>query len=546
MLLQEELLWLQKSRNDWLKHSDNNTRFFHTSTLVRRRRNKVGFLIDDSGQRVENAEHLKILDLNFYKDLFTEDPNAGGDFLKGCFPTLGTGTKQRLGARFTLEETRNALKMMGSLKALGPDGFHPIFFKETWESTGTALHGFAQKILESGEIPSEAAEILVVLIPKEEHPTNIRSFRPISLCNVTMKVVARMVVSRLKEILGDGISSMQVAFVPGRQSCDNYIICQEVVHSLRFTSAKSVGMIVKLDLEKAYNRLEWRFIEETLLDADIPVRLVQVILNMLRSSSCKLLWNGESMESFKPTRGLRQGDPLSLYIFVLCMQRLSSWIQREVSLRRWRPLKAARGGEVVSHLLFADDILLFTEATVDQVDCILDGLNKFCKASGHKINTGKSSVFFSPNIAEDAAQNLSAKLGIKQSADLGVYLEQNVQHQGHSNRANSRLLERVRGRLDGWKSKTLSLAGRLTLAKSVINSMGVFQMQVQRLPTYAHKKLDSYVKSCVWGDSEHSKKTHLLSWETLCKPKENGGFGMKRAADMNKALLAKLCWRMMT
>lgn len=144
--------------------------------------------------------------------------------------------------------------------------------------------------------------------------------------------------------------------------------------------------MLKLDLEKAYDRLDWNFVEETLLNASIPYRVVRAIMRILQGSSCRELWNGESTEAFMSTRDLQQGDPLSPYIFVICIQRLGSWIQQELDRGRWRPLKTSRGGPAVSHLFFADDILLFAEATEAQVECILDGINRFCKASRQRIN----------------------------------------------------------------------------------------------------------------------------------------------------------------
>lgn len=112
--------------------------------------------------------------------------------------------------------------------------------------------------------------------------------------------------------------------------------------------------------------------------------------------------------------------------------------------------------------------------------------------------------------------------------------------------ANSKRLEKVRGKLDGWKAMCLSTAGRITLTKSVINSMGVFQMQVQKMPAGVHKALDKYVGKCVWGEFESAKKVHLVSWEIMCRSMEQGGMGLRCAEGMNMALVAKLCWRLLT
>lgn len=198
--------------------------------------------------------------------------------------------------------------------------------------------------MKGGDIPPKVTEALLVLIPKVQKPSSIRNFRPISLCNTSIKLVNNMIINRLKQVLCDLISPAQASFIPGRQSINNVVTCQEVIHSLRHTKARKGGMVLKLDLEKAYDRMEWSFFEETLRDASLPTLMIDVIMMILQQSSCRLLWNGESSDKIRPPRGLRQGDPLSPYLFVLCMERLSQWISKKVEEGRWRPLQVSRGG----------------------------------------------------------------------------------------------------------------------------------------------------------------------------------------------------------
>lgn len=170
--------------------------------------------------------------------------------MRGCFPLLSEATQEKLAADFTLEDTKKVVMKMGLLKAPRLDDFQLVFFKKMWEKTCQPLHKISSDILEGGRTLSEATEVLLVLSPKEEQPSNIISFRPISLCNVTVKVISRIIVDRLKGILGEIISPNQASFIPGRQSCDNFIICQELVHSMNYTKERRGGMIIKLDLEK--------------------------------------------------------------------------------------------------------------------------------------------------------------------------------------------------------------------------------------------------------------------------------------------------------
>lgn len=235
---------------------------------------------------------------------------------------------------------------------------------------------------------------------------------------------------------------------------------------------------------------------------------------------------------------------MSLYLFVLCMDMLSQWINPKVAEGVWKPLQASRGAPRVSHLMFADDIIFFAQATTDQVDCIRDGLHQFCGASGQSVNLHKSSMFFSPNQSEQQSSLLSLRMGIPKAKELGVYLGHQLVHHGNNKRVFDGLLQRVRQRLQGWKSKCLSRAGRITLAQTVINSMVVYQMQFQKLLVSVHKELDKSVRRCVWRSTEEKRELHLISCDVLCRPKVRRGVGLKCSVAMDKSSLSKLAWRL--
>lgn len=305
VLRQEEVLWMQQSRVDWLRLGDSNTKFFHTTTLVRRRRNKVRMLKDEFGQWVEDAERLKNLAVDYYDHLFKSENKECGELISGRFPNVGEEIKMEMQAETSEEDIRRALRGMAPYKAPGPDGYQVVFFKETWAITGSATTSFVKGIMEGGDIPGEATQALLVLIPKGEHPTSIRDFRPLSLCNTVYKLVAKVIVGRLKEAWKLLISPYQASFVHGRQSIDNVILCQEFVHSMKRKKARKGSVIIKLDLEKAYDRLEWPFIEQTLIDARLLDSLVSVIMKMVTLGTCRLLWNGEVTDVIMPSKGLR-------------------------------------------------------------------------------------------------------------------------------------------------------------------------------------------------------------------------------------------------
>lgn len=222
------------------------------------------------------------------------------------------------------------------------------------------------------------------------------------------------------------------------------------------------------------------------------------------------------------SRGLRQGDPLSPYLFVLCMECLGHWIGEKLEEGRLKPLKATRNGPGMSYLFFADDLLFFSEAMVDQVGYLMEGLRIFCRASGQKVNFNKSSMFFSLNMPVETAVALSEGVGIPRTCHLGKYLGHHLLHHGRNRDAHMDLVELIK-RMEGWKLRCLSRAGRLTLAQSVLGSIPIFYMQMERLSAWVHKELDRAMRRCVWGKRDGSRGVHMLGWEGLTKPKRLGG-----------------------
>lgn len=218
-----------------------------------------------------------------------------------------------------------------------------------------------------GSFDSALSETLVALIPKVDVPKTFRELRPISLCNVVYKIITKVLVLRLRGCLQEIVGPLQSSFIPGRGTTDNAIILQEVVHFMRAKRKRSKNVIFKLDLEKAYDRVDWRFLEDTLKEFGFPPQTIALIMFCITSSSLSLIWNGTRLPSFRASSGLRQGDPLSPYLFVLCMERLAHMIQHEVGAGRWKPVTISQGGPGITHLFFANDVLLFAKAEVAQI-----------------------------------------------------------------------------------------------------------------------------------------------------------------------------------
>mgnify|MGYP003361698220 CR=1 FL=1 len=142
------------------------------------------------------------------------------------------------------------------------------------------------------------------------------------------------------------IAPTHCSFIPGRGTTDNIVVVQEAIHSFANKTGKVGHMILKIDLEKAYDRISWDFLRWVLMDIGMPSPLIQLIMFCITSTEMNVLWNGELTSDFKPTRGLRQGDPLSPSFFVLCLQKLEDMIDEAVNLGVWKPISLSQGGPV--------------------------------------------------------------------------------------------------------------------------------------------------------------------------------------------------------
>ncbi|CAN0870549.1 Putative ribonuclease H protein At1g65750 [Linum grandiflorum] len=543
-LRQEELLWLQKSRNEWNVDGDRNTKFFHLTTLRRRARNRITCLKDNSGLWVTNTEDLVQLAVSYFSE-FYRDNQIGTTLPIEMVVTLLPCQAARLARPILIDEVWNAVREMGPLKAPGVDGFQPIFYQKCWEVVGVPLANFVANVFREPERIRAVNETLLVLIPKIARPSLITHFRPISLCNVSYKVVTKCIANRLKGLMSHLVHPSQTSFVPGRHITDNIIIMQEVVHSMHGRKGKIGQMVLKIDLAKAYDKISWKFVEETLNLAGIPNPMVSLIMECISTVSFRILWNGGATDSFVPGRGLRQGCPLSPYLFTLCIERLSQLIRLEEDSGSWKSIELARRATKLTHIFFADDLVLFGEASTAQARVVTEVLDKFCLASGQTVSKEKSCVYFSKNVSNDLADCICVELGIARTANLGRYLGMPVIHGRPVKGDYEFILDNIDRRLAGWKAKTLSLAGRVTLATSVLNAIPSFAMQTVALPDQICVAIDKKIRSFVWGSTQEQRKIHLISWDSICRPKDQGGLGLRSARELNKAYILKVAWGLM-
>ncbi|GJR29224.1 RNA-directed DNA polymerase, eukaryota [Tanacetum coccineum] len=464
----------QKAKVNWAIEGDENSKFFHG--VINKRRSQLAIR---------------------------------GVFVSGDWYTNPSKVKEafydHFAARFK-QPSRSRLKLsMPFPNRLSPDQVGDL-------DNDISLDEIRKAVWDCGESKSPGGNSsFIALIPKVMDAKFVSDFRPISLIGSVYKVVTKILANRLATVISDLVSNTQSAFVANRQILDGPFILNEVLAWCK--RKRKQALVFKVDFAKAYDSVRWDFLLDVLLAFGFGPKWCQWIRGIFSSNMASILVNGSPTSEFPIFSGLKQGDPLAPFLFILVMESLHLSVSRAVNDGIFKGLHIT-GTTSLSHLFYADDAVFIGEWSSENLDNLLVILRCFQFASGPSINVNKSHL-------------------------LGVGVPLDIVHQGASRIG----CEKVHARLSKWKVKTLSIGGRLTPLKSVLGAVPIYNMSLYKAPKSVLHEMERLRNNFFnGGDSQNSKIT-WVAWAKVLSSKKNGGLGVSIFFALNRALILKWVWR---
>ena len=301
---------------------------------------------------------------------------------------------------------------------------------------------------------------IIALVPKGPNPSSMHDYRPISCCNTIYKCISKIIVARIKRCIPDIICPAQTAFVQGRSIADNILLTQELMKNYH-SNVSPPKCALKIDLEKAYDSIRWGCIMDILTAMGTPTNMLRCIMACITSPKFSICINGELTGFFASKRGLRQGDPLSPFLFLIAMEAFSRSLSKATLHPRFDFHPKCKGINL-SHICFVDDIFIFAKGNATSVEIIMDELAKFEAFSGMQVNKQKSAVFLvgvNDNVKATILNMTGFSIGSLPVKYLGVPLISTKL--SHSDCIP--LMDKMMARIQSWTSRSLSFAGRMQL-----------------------------------------------------------------------------------
>ena len=414
--------------------------------------------------------------------------------------------------KINLEECGLALSHLANNKSPGSDGFPADFYKFFWPDIKLYILDSYNHSFKIGKLSIDQRRGILTLIPKKDKDLRyLKNWRPLSLLNTDYKILTKILSTRLQDVINDLVSYDQNGYIKGRYIGENIRTISDIIEYTKET--KTTGIIALLDFEKAFDTVQWKFLEKSLKTfnfGDTFVKWIKIIYNDI-SSCC--LNNGNSTSFFKIGRGIRQGCPISALLFILVVEILAVKIRSESKIKG-----ITVGKKEIKITQLADDTTLFLH-DINSLDNVFKILDCFYKVSGLKLNKTKTEIFYLGNTNHRPNIDYDIKIVTNSFKALGFYFSNDIDEMVNLN-LNERhsSFKRV---LNMWSQRDLSLKGKITILKSLALPQLTYVTNALPIPDKFIKEVDCDIRKCVW-----SGKPDKIKACTLVSDIKNGGLKM--------------------
>ena len=506
-----------RSKIRWIEHGEKPTKYFFN--MERRNYNKktITELTVAGGTTISKEDDILVEIRSFYENLYNTDLGDDStslfqdftDTLKTKLPKLSEDQRDVIEGKLTLEECRKALMSLRCGKSPGEDGFTVEFYKFFFELLGREFLDSINASYDQNELSISQRRGVITLIPKEDaNLKDLSNWRPITLLNVDYKIASKAIATRIEKVLPLLINSNQTGFVKGRYIGENIRVINDILEQ---TKAQDIpGILLLLDFRKAFDTLEWGFIQNTLDLFNFGSNIKQWVKTFYNNTESSVLHNGFTTNYFKLSRGVRQGCPLSPYLFILGAEILAARVRLE---RNIEGITIFKTEHKISQ--FADDTSLFLK-NIDSITNAIEILRLFGNISGLKLNLGKTKAIWLGSWRHKENKPLGLNWTKEPVRALGIFISYNEQENDKKNVAKK--IDNLNIKLDIWRGRKLSLFGKCLIVKTLGISQIVYSTSMLDISPNDTSRIKKSIFSFIWN-----KKPDKIKRNIMCQDYANEG-----------------------
>ena len=491
-----------RSRAPWSEEGERNIQYFEQLLKTNKKKSMISEIYDKDGNKVTDKNEVLRVIKTFYEKLYSQRDNVIGNDSRELFfkdmKSLCEDSKRNCEGKVTNAECYKALKELKWNKSPGNDGFTAEFYCTFWPVLGDLLVNALNETFERGLLSNSQRQGVITLIEKDgKDNLQVKNYRPITLLNVDYKILSKVLAKRVKEILGEIIHFDQIGYIKNRNIGEAVRLIDDMFF---FSINQSIGFLGAVDFEKAFDSVSHEFILKVLKKFGFGDDFCTWIKILYRDISSCVMNGGHSTGYFSIGRGVRQGDPLSPYIFVMAIEILTMCIRNDKNVRGIK-----LGETEIKQVLYADDITLFLKDTdsVKRVKMIFDD---FEKISGLKVNNDKTNFMW---LGKD--NELPGPIGFGNTVHevkiLGVYFTRDVKRKEELN--YKEILSKIKRLLGWWKQRDLSMMGKVQLLKTYVLSKFNYVSSLITVPKLILEEVERASFDFIWCGKDRIKRKIL-------------------------------------